>query len=83
MLPPPCRAEHALVLRLLPPDDSQGHFSPGERFFGHKGSNSQTSLLDTNKDIQTAGFIWEEGIAMGSLHQQQSRETGATGYNYD
>lgn len=42
-------------------------FSPRERasVFGHKGSNSQTSSLDTVKDVRTPRCIQEEGLALG------------------
>ena len=47
-----------------------------------QGSNRQTSPLDTVKDIQTAGFIPEEGIIASPLDERQSKETQITGCSH-
>ena len=41
-----------------------------------QGSNRQTSPLDTVKDIQTTGFIPEEGITASPLQSKRLRSLG-------
>ena len=47
-----------------------------------QGSSRQTSPLDTVKDVQTTGFIPEEGITASPLDQLQSKETQVTGCSH-